>query len=175
MSYVHIQKTLTSADTVKAKRVFEAYARNKSVTVQHYHTDNGKFADYAFIQSVVETGQMISHRGVNAHFQNGIAEKIIRDLQEQACKQLLHAKSRWTSAIEINLWPYALRNANNLRNSLPDREDGSYPIKQFGRVLVASHITHNHTFGCPVYALTARLQGQDKIPSGSSEPGSAST
>jgi hypothetical protein len=38
--------------------------------------------------------QTISFCGVNAHFQNGIAEKIIRDIQEQARTMLLHAKSR---------------------------------------------------------------------------------
>jgi hypothetical protein len=42
MRYVHLQEGLSSADTVKAK---EAYARNMGVRIQHYHADNGRFAD----------------------------------------------------------------------------------------------------------------------------------
>ena len=159
LSYFHLQKMLTSAETVESKQAFESYARNQSVTVQYYHTYNGKFVDNAFIQSVVDIGQTISYCGVNAHFQNEISEKRIRDLQEQDRKQLLHAKSRWPLAIKINLWTYALQKAKNLHNSLPDREDGSYPIERFGRVPVAPRIAHNHTFVCPIYDLTARLQG----------------
>ena len=155
---------MNSAETVDAKRAFEAYTIKQSVIVRHYHTDNGRFADNIFIQAVANNGKTISYCGVNAHFQNGIAEKRIQDPQEQARKQLLHAKSRWPSATEINLWPYALRNANDLRNSLLDREDGTSPIKRFGNVPVAPRISHNHTFGCPVYALSAQLQGQGRQP-----------
>ena len=134
------------------------------MSVRHYHADNGRFADNEFIKSVNSSGQMISYCGVNAHFQNGIAEKQIRDLQEQARKQLLHAKSRWPSAVELNLWPYALRNANELRNTLPDKEDGSSPIERFCQTNVSPEIKHNHTFGCPVYALHNRLQAGGREP-----------
>jgi hypothetical protein len=45
MSYVHLQESLTSADTVEANEAFEAYARNMGVMIQHYHADNCRFAD----------------------------------------------------------------------------------------------------------------------------------
>jgi hypothetical protein len=45
MSYVHLQESLTSADTVEAKEAFEAFARNMGVRLQHYHADNSRFAD----------------------------------------------------------------------------------------------------------------------------------
>jgi hypothetical protein len=94
------------------------------VTIEHYHADNGCFADNAFMQSIAEYGQTISFCGVNAHFQNGIAEKCIGKHSEQAHKQLLHAKARWPEAIEINLWPYVIRNANDIHNTIADNEDG---------------------------------------------------
>jgi hypothetical protein len=125
---------------VEAKEAFEAYSQSFGVKIRHYHADNGRFADNLFLQSVREAGQTISFCGVNAHFQNGIAEKRIRDLQESARKQLLHAKSRWPKAIELNLWPCALRVANHLRNSLPDKEDASSPIKRFSQVKVGPHL-----------------------------------
>ena len=84
---------MTSSETVQAKQAFESYARTFSVKVKHYHADNGHFADKAFMQDVAKNGQTISFCSINAHFQNGIAEKRIRDLQESTCKQLLHAKA----------------------------------------------------------------------------------
>jgi hypothetical protein len=63
------------------------------VIVKHYHADNGRFAENLFMSAVAESGQTISFCGVSAHFQNGIAEKRIRDLSEQARKQLLSKDS----------------------------------------------------------------------------------
>jgi hypothetical protein len=40
-SYVHLQKTLTSEETVQAKQAFEKRAQLFNVTIQHYHCDNG--------------------------------------------------------------------------------------------------------------------------------------
>jgi hypothetical protein len=62
---------------------------------------------------------------VNAHFQNGIAERAIQDLSKSAHKQLLHAHALWPAAVHFTLWPYALRNAALLHNSLPVLEDGT--------------------------------------------------
>jgi hypothetical protein len=125
MSYVHLQESLTSADTVEAKEAFEAFARSMGVRIHHYHADNGRFADNGFKNAVKKQQQTISFCGVNAHFQNRIAEKIIRDLQEQARAMLLHAKSRWPKGVSIHLWPYELRYANHLIQVTPDKEDGT--------------------------------------------------
>ena len=76
---------------------------DKGVIIKQYHCDNGRFADNAFIGHCEENRQHITYCGVNAHFQNGIAERVIQDIQEQARKQLLHAKSRWSSAIDLAL------------------------------------------------------------------------
>jgi hypothetical protein len=54
------------------------------VTVKHYHADNGIFADNKFREEVRESKQTLSFCGVNAHFQNGIAERQIRELQDHA-------------------------------------------------------------------------------------------
>jgi hypothetical protein len=101
---------------------------------------------------------------VNAHFQNGIAEKRIRDLQEPARNQLLHAKARWPAAVTTNLWPYTLRKTQHMRNSLPDSKDGTCPSKRFSGVEVAPNLKSNHTFGCPVYALNSILASSKSIP-----------
>ena len=61
-----------------------------------------------FCQAVAQKGQTLSFCGVNTHFQNGVAERRIRELQDHARCMLIHANRRWPEAIIPNLWPYAL-------------------------------------------------------------------
>jgi hypothetical protein len=67
-------------------------------------------------------------------FQNGIAEYAIWDLSESARKQLLHAHACWPAAVHFALWPYALRNAALLHNSLPGLEDGTSRLELFSSI-----------------------------------------
>jgi len=130
--------------------------------VLHYHADNGIFAEAEFVRAVEEGGQTISYCGVNAHHQNGRAEKKIRDLQDLARTMLLHAKQRWPSAITANLWPFAVRMANDVSNTSPGIEGGISPIEHFSQVAVSPRVKHSHTFGSPVYVLDSRLQTEGK-------------
>ena len=82
LAFVYLQRTLSSEETVQAKHAFEAFASSHGVTIKHYHGDNGRFQDNAFRESILRAHQGLSFCGVNAHFQNGIAEKRIRDLQD---------------------------------------------------------------------------------------------
>jgi len=116
LGYVHLQQTLTSDDTVKAKQAFESYAKTYDVTIKHYHANNGRFADNAFCLDLQANNQTITFCGVNAHWQNGVAEKCIRNLTENARAMLLFAQRRWPDAISPNLWPYALHMANMVYN-----------------------------------------------------------
>ncbi len=115
---------LTSSETIDAKRAFERFAAKHSVKIAHYHCDNGRFADTAFVRSCEELRQKLTFCGVNAHFQNGIAERAICNLSESARKQLLHAKQRWPQVVSIALWPYALRSVAYLHNVLPALNEG---------------------------------------------------
>ncbi len=90
---------------------------------------------------------------MNAHVQNGIAERTIWDLLESARKQLLHACACWPAAVHFALWPYALRNAALLHNSLPALEDGMSRLELFSSIQVGCNMKHVHTFVCPVFAL----------------------
>jgi hypothetical protein len=164
LSFVYAQKTTAAGETVMAKEAFERYANTHGVTVKHYHADNGIFAEAEFLQAVEKSNQSITFCGVNAHHMNGHAEKRIRDLQENARAMLLHAKSRWPSAVTTNLWPYAVRLANEVHNFSPSIKDGVSPIERFSQVQVAPRVKHSHTFGCPVYVLDGKLQTGKSIP-----------
>jgi hypothetical protein len=166
LGYVHMQPQLTLDGNVEAKHAFEAFARSQGVTIKHHHADSGRFADNAFLKDVRESrpSQSITYCAINAHVQNVIAEKRIRDRQEPARKQLLHANARWPSAVNTNVWPYALRNTQCMRNSLSDSKDGTCPSEIFYGVEVAPNLKANHTFGCPVYDLNSKLAYGKTIP-----------
>ena len=152
LCYVHPQKSLSAEETLQAKHEFEAFAASHNVKVKHYHADNGRFAENAWINDLSNKGQTISYCGVEAHHQNGIAEKTIRDLQDQARTMILHAKHRWPSVITHHLWPYALRLANTIRNNTPREFGTPSPLELFTESPVRANLEHFHTFGCPVFA-----------------------
>jgi hypothetical protein len=153
LGYVYLQQQLTSKETVNAKKAFKTFATTHGVDILHYHADIGRFADKAFHQAISEKGQTISFCGINAHWQNGVAERRIRELQENANTMLLHAQWRWPDAINKNLWPYALRMANDVHNNvlLRDREDS--PMELFSGMRITPHLRYFHHFGCPTYVL----------------------
>eukprot|EP00957_Ditylum_brightwellii_P092393 7034889-Ditylum_brightwellii.AAC.1 len=144
LSYIYLQRQLTSEETLNAKHAFESYSRKHRVRVAHYHADNGRFVGNAFMQDVDKQGQTNSFCGINAHFQNGIAEKMIRDLTEATRKQLLHAMARWPAMILSNLWTYPLRAACATMNHLPVSEDGQSPLKKFSCVQVQPSLKTHH-------------------------------
>ncbi len=94
---------------------------------------------------------------MNAHFQNGIAERTIWDLTKSARKRLLHARACWLAVVHFALWSYALRNATLLHNNLPVLEDGTSRLELFSSIWVGCNMKHVHTFVCPVCALQNAL------------------
>ena len=119
--------------------------------------------DNGFIQACKDNNQGITYCGVNAHFQNGIAEKRIRDLQEQARMMLLFVVHKWPRMLSMALWPYALRTANEVRNATPMENQTKTPMELFAQVAIAPKLKHFHTFGCPTYILDNKLQVNQAI------------
>ncbi len=153
LRFIHLQVDDSSTETLATKCAFETFAAKHSVRIQHYHCNNGHFHDKAFKQACHDARQQLTFCGINAHFQNGIAKRSIRDLSKSAHKQLLHACARWPQAVYFALWPYALRNAALLHNSLPVLEDGTLRLELFSSIRVGCNMKHVHTFGCPMFAL----------------------
>ena len=164
LSYVHFQKTDSAEETVEAKRAFEGYARQMGVNIRHYHADNGRFADNLFRADAADKRQTISYCGVNAHFQNGIAERRIRELQDGTRTELIHAKHRWPTAIEVNLWPFAMRYRNEVFNSTPRKDKERSPLEIFSSSQVQPKLKHFHTFGCPAYRVKQEIQAGNYHP-----------
>jgi hypothetical protein len=48
---------ITSEETLKAKLCFESLTASLGVSIKHYHADNCRFADNAFMKDVEKKGQ----------------------------------------------------------------------------------------------------------------------
>jgi len=141
-SHVHFQQSTSALETLEAKRCFERFAKSYRTRIGHYHADNGIFAEKGFVDQVHDSSQTMSFCAVNAHHQNGVAKKKIRDLQEAARTMLVHAKQRWPTAITANLWPHAIRMANAVTNRAPKLKESTVsPID------VEPVVKHSHAVG----------------------------
>ena len=173
-TYVHLMTKMDAAATVEAKRAFERIANSYNVVVKHYHCDNGLFDTKLFKQAVQQASQNITFCGVNAHHQNGRAERRIQDITTGARTSLLHASHRWPKAINPALWPCALKHYVNMKNSLPaeyiiggkngrkklpDKYINS-PLSKFSGFETPIDLKNFHPFGSPVYVLENKLQAQ---------------
>jgi hypothetical protein len=158
LSYVHLQLSTTSEETVQTKESFESYTRSYGGVLKQYHAENGRFADKAWRNDGLLKSQSLSFSGVGAHHQNGRAEKRIRDLQDMARTSLLHANRMWPDAVTIHLWAYALRHANESINITPFPGSTATPTEKFSSVQVSPNYKDIHTFGCPAYVLDNKVQ-----------------
>ncbi|KAG7349703.1 reverse transcriptase RNA-dependent DNA polymerase [Nitzschia inconspicua] len=161
MSYLVLQETGTADETLAAKHSFEAFARTHAIRIQHYHADNGRLAENLWTDDIQKQGQTMSYCGVSAHWQNGIAEKRIKDLQDLARTQLIHAKIRWPGVIDalfvlesdlqdgkkISKWEGRARLGVNLGPSPVHATNVSLVLNlETGHVSPQYHIVHDDTF-----------------------------
>ena len=163
-TFVYLQKRVTSQETVMAKHAFERSAEQCGIMIKHYHTDNGSFADNTFMQDCQANRQSLSYCGVSAHIQNSTAERRIRDLQERTRTSMLYAMNKWRKMVIINLWPYAMRHANDVANATPRKGQELSPLELFSGVQIAPKLRHFHAFGCPTYVLDNTLQSGQGAP-----------
>jgi hypothetical protein len=160
--FVYLQKTASAEETVEGKIAFETYAKRHGVRIHNYLADNGIFKANLWVEACKRGGQGLTFAGVNAHHQNGIAERRIRELQELARTMLIHSNSRWPMCVTANLWPYAVRTANDVINHTPSFQDKERrsPMEIFSNTKVVSNPKHWKPFGCPVYVLDNDLQSR---------------
>jgi hypothetical protein len=70
--------------------------------------------------------------------------------------------NRWATAVTINLWPYALRFANDAFNAVPGIKTSETPLESFSGTPVRPQVLNFHPPFCPVYVLHNGLQGGGK-------------
>ena len=163
-TYVHMHYHLTMDETIDVKHMSERLAEQHGVQTLHYHCDNGRFADKAFVNIVWVAHQTITFCGIGAHNQNGVAERHIQDITKNARTSLLHPAHRWPEAITANVWPQAIEHVVHVKKfSSPARKKPS-PFSKFSGMSVQLNLKHFHPFGCLVYVLQAPLQTRSPFP-----------
>ena len=165
--YCYPQESTDARETIEGKQAFENQCMTHDVGIQHYHCDNGIFRSKAFVDECKSRGQSMTFCGVNAHHQNGIAERAIRTITVNARTMLLHATSMWPEVVKFDLWPFAVKMAVDLHNAIPtSRHPGITPDELFAGVQPVEHCRLNnfHVFGCPVFVLDESLQADNRIP-----------
>ena len=103
LSYVYLQKTASVEETLEAKWAFQQHSLDKGVIIRAYHANNGMFKANDWQNACMKEGQKLTFVGANAHFINGLAEKIKRDLQDLTRTSLIHASTKWEHCIMSNI------------------------------------------------------------------------
>jgi hypothetical protein len=147
----------------KQKAAFERHCQILGCKVKHYLTDKGIFASKAWKDACEQSRQSFTYSGVNAHFQSGVAERHIRELQEIARACLLHAQHCWKEAVNPHLWPYAIRIACAIHNEAPTKRLKRCPCEVFSGAKVKPNPAAWVPFGCLVYVLDDALQNNRQI------------
>ena len=73
--YVHLMWDLYLSDTLIDKEAMEKVIAQAGRSVNHYHADNGRFADNRFFDDINRKSQIRTFCGVVWNHQNGIIEK----------------------------------------------------------------------------------------------------
>ena len=162
LSYLFLQNTATVEETLTAKQAFELFASSHGVQILNYHADNGVFRANNWIKACQSdpNPQGMTFAGVDTHHTNGLTNRQIRDIQDNGRAMMIHATHKWKTHTTINLWPYALRLANQSYNNTPllGLSEGKTPTELFTATEVDDNPKHWHPFGCPAYVLTPQLR-----------------
>lgn len=150
-------------EAIVAKRHFEHLASTHNRTIKRYHADNGVFTIKLFRDACQAQNQNLTFCGVDAHHQNGIAERFIRTITERARTMLIHAMLSWPDIITEDIWPFAVQMAVDLHNMTPTTT-GLSPQEIFSGTKCNFDPANCHTFGCPIYVLEPTMRQNHKIP-----------
>ena len=99
--FVALMRGLTAESTLAAKKEFEHRFAARGVKVKHYHADNGRFTEPAFVQECKRCHQDLTLCGVDAHHQNGTSGREIKDVSLISRTLLLHTMFYWPEYITI--------------------------------------------------------------------------
>ena len=76
---------------------------------------------------------------------------------------LLNARRYWTESITTMLWTYSLKAFTEKINVLKVDDGGITLMEKFSETTTDIPLKNHHIWGCPVYVLDARSQGNISI------------
>ena len=170
--HIHFQSSTDAKQTLQGKHRLEKYGHKFNVNLKHFRADNGVFKSKDIMFDIEKQNQDISFCGVNAHHQNGVAERHIRTVVERGRTNFIHAATKWPKALPTDLWTFAVNYSVHQWNHTPRPDLGFMtPTEKFQgidfdcRSAKTKHFSASlHPFGCPVFVLDEQLQKGQTIP-----------
>ena len=136
LTFVHVTALYTSEEALKAKEAFEWFAVFHVVKVAAYHTNNCRFSDNLFCDTVQAFEKTTTFCSIVSNYQNNKVECPICNIKEHTWTMLLHTAHHYSHTINAHLWPYALWMAVNLGNNLPCEVEKKSPLQQFSSIIL---------------------------------------
>ena len=102
----------------------------------------------------------MSYCGVGSHHQNGIAERRIKSLCEDARTMLAHGTHVWPQVITKSLRPFAIKAACRARNRFNLDDSELSPEMILANLKMKAEIRNEHPLFCPVFTLNKILQSE---------------
>ena len=81
---------------------------------------------------------------MGSHHQNGIAERRIRTLSEDARTMLAHGQHLWPKVVNKSLWPFALKAACRARNKFKLDHEGLSPEEKLVGYKMNQYMKNEH-------------------------------
>ena len=140
-------RDLTAESTLAAKKEFDHCCAVRGVKVEHYHADNGIFAEPAWINECKRCKQDLTFCGVGAHHQSGISEIKIKHVTLVSRTMLLHVIQCWPAFITIMLWPFSTKCTQDIMNNLHVDLNLETPDMKFSNTKAVNvQLKHYHIF-----------------------------
>jgi hypothetical protein len=159
--YVTMHESKKAEELLRSKSEFEEYAAKFGINIKNIRADNGVYTAKAIKESCTKKQQNLTFCAVGAPWQNGIAERFIRSIVQQARTILLHAMAKWPEVITEDMWPFAIRHMVHFHNSSIRRDKQQSPHQLFTGEESPWLLKDFRVFGCPTYVLHKRLQDGD--------------
>ncbi len=146
--FVDYTLLLISPPAFPAKHLFKLHASQYNCSIKCYQTDSGNFSSKEFRAHCSQQKQHVQFCGVNAHHQNGMAERRACSITEHAHTMIIHVMISWPDTTSETLWPVVLQLAVYLHNNTPEIS-GLTPTKIFTRIKSRINCFLDfHPFGC---------------------------
>ena len=115
------QFSTNATETLRSVACLELYAHDEGFKIKRYHSNNGIFSKAEFTAHCDRNNQKYDFSGVGAHFQNGVAERNIKQWRNG----LVHICSiYWPQQANLRFWPQAIDYSAWVYNRLPNVDRG---------------------------------------------------
>jgi hypothetical protein len=161
--YVTLHASKAATELVRSKLEFKTFAARYNVKIKNIRADNGVYSANLFREACLRGQQNLSFCGVEAHWQNGIAERFIGTITQRARTILLHAMAKWPDVIKEDMWTFALHHAVHFHNSSIRKDKTITPYEAFTGQVPRWSISDFRVWGSPTYILQNELQDGSSI------------